>query len=175
MKKYIIIVSVYDQENTQAYPLGGIFSSHEDAEKYIADHWREVKNDHWAKDCVNGEDFYKEEFTIGGGWCAQDTSCGESIEITIHEVPVMSQQVPCAYVNRDDLANKGWDVSGLSDEDMENIASKMADYILDEIDYWTAMKTACEDMDVPRKDEDEDVREVIPGTLGMLNELSIRG
>lgn len=174
MKKYIIIVSVYDEENTQAYPLGGVFDNHQKAEEYIREHVNEVKSNHWAKDCVNGEDFYKEEFTIGGGWCAQDTSCGESIEITIHEVPVMSQQVPCAYVNRDDLANKGWDVSGLSDEDMENIASKMADYILDEIDYWTAMKTACEDMDVPRKDEDEDVREVIPGTLGMLNELSIR-
>jgi hypothetical protein len=75
---------VYDQENTQAYPLGGIFDYHATAEKYIADHWREVKNDHWAKDCVNGEDFYKEEFTIGGGWCAQDMSCGESIEINIH-------------------------------------------------------------------------------------------
>ena len=84
MSKYIIIVSVYDQENTQAYPLGGIFSSHYDAEKYIADHWQEVKNDHWAKDCVDGKDFYKEEFTIGGGWYAQDTSCGESIEINIH-------------------------------------------------------------------------------------------
>jgi hypothetical protein len=172
MKKYIIIVSVYDQENTQAYPLGGIFDYHAAAEKYIADHWREVKNDHWAKDRVDGEDRYSEELT-DTGWHAEDWSDGASIEITIHEVPVISQQVPCAFVDMDDLENRGWDASNLSDEDMESIASKMEDYILDEVDYWTAMKTACEDMDVPRKDYD-DAPELFPGTLGMLNELSIR-
>lgn len=89
MKKYIIIVSVYDEENTQAYPLGGVFSSHGDAEKYIADHWQEVKNDHWAKGCVDGKDFYKEEFTIGGSWYAQDASDGASIEIIIHTLEEM--------------------------------------------------------------------------------------
>lgn len=87
MKKYIIIVSVYDQENTQAYPLGGIFSSHEDAEKYIYDHWREVKNNHWTNDCVDGEDFYKEDFSIGGSFHAEDMYVGSSLDIDIHEVP----------------------------------------------------------------------------------------
>ena len=89
MKKYIIIVSVYDEENTVAYPLGGIFATREDARKYIADHWQEVKNDHWAKDCVDGEDYYREGFAAGGRWYAQDASDGASIEIDIHQLEEM--------------------------------------------------------------------------------------
>lgn len=89
MKKYIIIVSVYDEENTQAYPLGGVFATHESAEQYISEHWQEVKNDHWAKDCINDKDYYKEGFLIGGGWFAQDFSDGASIEINIHTLEEM--------------------------------------------------------------------------------------
>lgn len=72
-----------------AYPLGGIFATYKDAEKYIADHWQEVKNDHWAKDCFDGEDYYREGFTIGGCWYAQDESDGASIEIDIHQLEEM--------------------------------------------------------------------------------------
>lgn len=84
MKKYIIIVHVYDEENSQAYPLGGVFDTHKSAEKYIADHWKEVKSNHWASQCEDGKDGYREEFTIGGGWTAQDSFDGASIEINIH-------------------------------------------------------------------------------------------
>lgn len=89
MKKYIIIVSVYDQENTQAYPLGGVFDLHEQAEEYIREHVNEVKSNHWTRDCVDGKDFYKEEFSISGSFHAQDTSDGASLDIVIHEVPEM--------------------------------------------------------------------------------------
>lgn len=151
MKKYIIIVSVYDQENTQAYPLGGVFASHEDAEKYIADHWQEVKNDHWAKDCVNGEDYYREEFTIGGSWYAQDASDGASIEIIIHEVPDMTGKFPIETISREDLKNIGYDTSNLTDDDMESIASRIGKWYREgnAIDLFTDLGTVADEYSVP--------------------------
>lgn len=101
MDKYIIVVSVYDSENTQAYPLGGIFNTREDAVDYIKVHLKEIKKDHWTKGCVNGADYYREEFSIDGSFHAEDTSCGESLDITIFEVPFMFDMyvVPKDYVN----------------------------------------------------------------------------
>ena len=87
-KKYIVIVSVYDEENTQAYPLGGVFDTHEQAEQFISEHVNEVKANHWTKDCVDGEDFYEEKFSFGS-FHAEDTSCGSSLDIDIHEVEEM--------------------------------------------------------------------------------------
>lgn len=155
MKKYIIIVSVYDEENTQAYPLGGVFDNHQKAEEYIREHVNEVKSNHWTRDCVDGKDFYKEEFSIGGSFHAEDTSCGESLDIDIHEVPVMSNEFPVIGVTRDDLEQKGFKAEDLNDDTMEVIAAKISDYMLDELDYWSAVVASCEFHDIPRKEEDE--------------------
>ena len=76
-------------------------------------------------------------------------------------------------VSKEDIEEQGFDASKLTNEDMERIASKMNDLICEGCDYWNAVDGACEYWEVPRK-ENDDVREVIPGTLGMLNELSIR-
>ena len=153
MKKYIIIVSVYDEENTQAYPLGGVFDNHQKAEEYIREHVNEVKSNHWTMDCVDGKGFYKEEFSIGGSFHAEDTSCGESLDIDIHEVPVMSNEFPVIGVTRDDLEQKGFKAEDLNDDTMEVIASKISDYMLDELDYWSAVVASCEFHDIPRKEE----------------------
>lgn len=153
MKKYIIIVSVYDQENTQAYPLGGVFDTQKSAERYIAEHWQDIKKDHWTKDCVNGEDFYKEEFSIGGSFHAEDMSVGSSLDITIFEAPVISDYFEVCSVNREDIDSRGFDASGLDDEDMQRIASKMNDLICNGCEYWTALEGACEYWVVPIKDE----------------------
>lgn len=155
MKKFIIIVSVYDEENTQAYPLGGIFDTHKQAEQFIKEHLNEVKSSHWTKDCVDGEDFYEEKFSFGS-FHAEDTSCGESLDIDIHEVPVMSEEFPVIGVTRDDLENKGFKAKHLNDDTMEVIASKMSDYMLDELDYWTALEESCEWHGIPRKEEDNE-------------------
>lgn len=75
-------------------------------------------------------------------------------------------------VSKDDIEQAGFDASKLSEGDMQRIASKQGDLITDCCDYWTALEGACEYWEVPRKDDD--LQEVIPGTEGMLNELSIR-
>ena len=75
-------------------------------------------------------------------------------------------------VHKDDIEQLGFDSSKLSEEDMLRIASRQGDLMTDCCDYWTALEGACEYWEIPRKDDD--VPEVIPGTEGMLNELSIR-
>ena len=171
MKKYIIIVHVYDEENSQAYPLGGLFGSSISADKYLHDHIEEVKNNHWTKGRSEDEDGYDEEFTAIG-WTAQDIYSGQSIEIEIHYMEDEDFFEVCS-VSKDDIEGQGFDASSLDEENMVCIASKMDDLIRDCCDYWTALEGACEYWDVPRKNDD-DIREVIPGTEGMLNELSIR-
>ena len=75
-------------------------------------------------------------------------------------------------VSKDDIEQAGFDSSKLTAEDMQRIASKQGDLMTDCCDYWTALEGACEYWEIPRKDDD--IHEVIPGTQGMLNELSIR-
>lgn len=92
MNKYIIIVSVYDGENTQVYPIGGVFGTHKQAEKFVKDNVNEVKSNHWTRDCVDGEDFYEEEFSIGGSFHAHDTSDGSALDIEIFELPEVEDE-----------------------------------------------------------------------------------
>ena len=88
MKKYIIIVHVYDEENSQAYPLGGLFGSRMSAYEYLMTHVDEVKNNHWAKGRTNEEDDYDEGATPTG-WTAQDLYSGQCLEVEIHEMEEM--------------------------------------------------------------------------------------
>lgn len=170
MKKYIIIVHVYDEENSQAYPLGGLFGSQISADKYLHDHIEEVKNNHWTKGRSEDEDGYEEEFTATG-WTAQDIYSGQSIEIEIHMMEDEDFFEVCS-VSIEDIERQGFDTGCFDENDMERIASKMDDLIREGCDYWNALDAACEYWEIPRKDDD--VPEVIPGTLGMLNELSIK-
>lgn len=87
-KKYIIIVHVYDEENSQAYPLGGLFGSQISAYNYLMTHVDEVKNNHWAKGRTNKEDNYDEGATPTG-WTAKDLYSGQSLEVEIHEMEEM--------------------------------------------------------------------------------------
>lgn len=75
-------------------------------------------------------------------------------------------------VEREDLENRDFDSSKLTNEDMERIANKAGDLILEGCDYWTGVVEAARYWDAPTKYDD--VPEVIPGTEDMLNELSIR-
>ena len=152
MKKYIIIVSVYDEENTQAYPLGGIFDSHKAAKDYMLEHLDEVLGNHWTKDREDGIDEYFEEVNLTG-FEAKDNDTGQSLEIDIHEVPVMSNEFPVIGVTRDDLEQKGFKADDLNDDTMEVIAAKISDYMLDELDYWSAVVASCEFHEIPRKEE----------------------
>ena len=88
-KKYIVIVSVYDEENTQAYPLGGVFNTEEQAKEYIRQHVYDVIDSHWTKGRRNTEEGYEAEYTVAGGFVAQDMYSGQSLEIEIREVEEM--------------------------------------------------------------------------------------
>lgn len=128
MNKRIIIVSVYDGENTQAYPLGGVFETHEQAEQYIKNHVTEVKSNHWCSECVNGKDYYKENYSFGGSFHAQDSSDGASLDIEIYSIPDMTGKFPVCFVSKEDMEDAGYDVNNITDDDLEKIASRMKKY-----------------------------------------------
>ena len=142
MKKYIIIVSVYDEANTQAYPLGGIFDSHKAAKDYMLEHLDEVLGNHWTKDREDGIDEYFEEVNMTG-FEAKDNDTGQSLEIDIHELPVMSEKFKVFEIDKDDVECVGFDASSLNDEDMEMIASRMGKYY-NSGDWQVDLKCACE-------------------------------
>ena len=77
----------------------------------------------------------------------------------------------CA-LSKEDIEQAGFDASKLDAEDMERIASRQGDLISDCCDYWTALEGACEYWELPRKDDD--LREVIQGTMDALDKLTIR-
>lgn len=58
-------------------------------------------------------------------------------------------------VKREDLENRDFDTSKLTAEDMERIAAKAGDLILDGCDYWTGVVEAARYWDVPTKDEED--------------------
>ena len=86
--KYIIIVHVYDEENSQAYPLGGVFNSKEAARNCLYDHIDDVKSRHWTKDRVDGKDYYEESW-IPTSFCAVDMCSGQSLEVELHSMQEM--------------------------------------------------------------------------------------
>ena len=88
MTKYILIVSVYDEENTQAYPLGGVFNTEKAARDYMHDHIDEVKSNHWTKDRIDGKDDYEESCNITG-FAAYDMCSGQSLEVELHSMQEM--------------------------------------------------------------------------------------
>lgn len=149
MGKYIIIVHVYDVENSQAYPLGGLFGSQISAYNYLMTHVDEVKNNHWTKGRTNEEEGYDEGATPIG-WNAQDMYSGQSIEIEIHAMKDEDYFEVCS-VNKGDIEKQGFDASKMTDEDMTRIASHMDNLIREGCDYWTALDGACEYWEVPKK------------------------
>jgi len=56
-------------------------------------------------------------------------------------------------VEREDLENRDFDTSKLTNEDMERIANKAGDLILDGCDYWEGVVEAARYWDVPYKEE----------------------
>lgn len=86
--KYIIIVHVYDEENSQAYPLGGVFNSKEAARNCLYDHIDDVKSRHWTKDRVDGKDEYEESWS-STGFYARDMFNGRSLDVELHSMQEM--------------------------------------------------------------------------------------
>lgn len=86
--KYIIIVHVYDEENSQAYPLGGVFNTEKAARKYMHEHIEEVKSNHWTKDVLDGEPCYEESWSPTGFY-AEDIYDGQSLEVELHSMQEM--------------------------------------------------------------------------------------
>lgn len=61
------------------------------------------------------------------------------------------------YLTKSDIEQQHFDPSGIDDDTMESIASRMNEYLCEGVGYWDALDAACEFYDIPREeDEDED-------------------
>lgn len=61
-------------------------------------------------------------------------------------------------VEREDLENRDFDTRELTNEDMQRIAYKAGDFILEGCDYWTGIVEAARYCGVPTKEEEDDPR-----------------
>lgn len=62
---------------------------------------------------------------------------------------------PITSVCRDDLEEKGFDTSEVSDETMRRLASKMADDYLEQL-YWISLEILAECLDIPQRNVQEE-------------------
>lgn len=72
-------------------------------------------------------------------------------------IPIESaehKQFPISHVSRADLEQKGFDTTDVTDDDMEQIASIMDDYYLDD-GFWTDLVMACEECGIPQRKEEQ--------------------
>jgi hypothetical protein len=56
---------------------------------------------------------------------------------------------PITSVHRDDLADRGFDVSDVTDEQMERLADKMGDIYVEFGGYWDSMEGIAGEMGIP--------------------------
>lgn len=58
--------------------------------------------------------------------------------------------VPITYLSHEDLEEKGFDTSKMTQEELNDLASNMADLYM-EGDYWPHLTGLAEEMGVPKK------------------------
>ena len=59
------------------------------------------------------------------------------------------------YLTKSDIEQQHFDPSGIDDDTMESIASRMNEYLCEGVGYWDALDAACEFYDIPRKEDEE--------------------
>lgn len=113
-----------------------------------------------------------------GWWFSGETTDEYSSEITFDEpydiadayaIQTITQKVPetdevkdatvpqpqiVSLLDQDDLKQRGFDGSHITNEQLAEIASKMNNYYLD-YSFWDDMELACKDYNVPRLNEEE--------------------
>ena len=62
-------------------------------------------------------------------------------------------EFPVCYVTSSDIEQQHFDASGIDDETMESIASRMNEYLCEGVGYWEALDAACEYYDIPKKED----------------------
>lgn len=69
----------------------------------------------------------------------------EDVEEIINNIPKITGDFPVLSVHRLDLAKLGYDQYSISDEEMENIADKLAEDILDN-QYWVSLENIADNL-----------------------------
>ena len=62
---------------------------------------------------------------------------------------------PVVCMSKNDLEDKGFDTSNVTDNEMEYMAKKMGDNLVEQL-YWETLVFLAERIDIPRKENDDD-------------------
>ena len=68
----------------------------------------------------------------------------------MRHLPPLGGYFPITSVHRNDLADYGFDVSGVTDEQMERLADKMGDLYVEVGGFWDQMEEIAEQMGIPK-------------------------
>lgn len=66
------------------------------------------------------------------------------------EIEWGKESFPVTSVSREDLEARGFDTSGVSDETMERLASKMSDNYCEQL-FWISLNVIAEHLGIPKK------------------------
>jgi hypothetical protein len=93
----------------------------------------------------------------------------ENLFLQLHaELP----HFPISSVHRDDLANEGFDVSNVTDDQMQTIADKMADAYSEQV-FWIDLDIIADYAGVPKKETNRYVLVEFPEEAGYFEENNI--
>lgn len=82
-------------------------------------------------------------------------SSDDNGEFLLIPTPMLDEFVPTT-ISRQDLISQGFDPSELTDEQMQEIASKMGNDWVGFGDYWETMDACAEEFGLPKNEEEED-------------------
>lgn len=82
-------------------------------------------------------------------------SSDENGEFLLVPTAMVDEYVPTTF-SRQDLISQGFDPSGLSDEQVQEIADKIGDLWVGFSDYWDEIDSCAEEFGLKKEGEDED-------------------
>lgn len=107
-----------------------------------------------AKDMgMKNHDVYDSAEELAANWNTGEIYYPSHSYMRVIEEP--KSDFPITSVSREDLEEKGFDVSKVDDATMERLASKMADDYCEQM-FWTSMEIIAEIMGIPKREKKED-------------------
>ena len=117
------------------------------------------ENGYWTIEGETVDEFYSIEVTIEDPYDIANAYQIQSITENIPETDdvkdaTVPQSQPVTWLSHDDLEQRDFDSTNITNEQLAQIASKMGDYYVD-YSYWDDMEEACQYWDVPKKEQKE--------------------
>lgn len=151
-KVWVITCFEHTKDKSAAFGVEAVTDSAKNAAKILKELFDRKCHIYGVQDLLRNE-YYREGegFRLSGDdmrFCCVGAVRG--IEVT------RTSEFPVSFVMRDDLKEKGFDVSNIDDGTMESIASRMNEYSCNGVGYWDALIEAARYYEIPTIDEEDE-------------------